>query len=243
MPGPARFLDAPHRPHAHRDAAEMLHPHFQHPAQRIEHRATVRQADHGIVARLALPVDRCIGLVQHVEVRLAERALRFDDEAPDAAVTVAGGVHLHGLQVGEQRVPFLEGGFLLAEEQLRRSQLQRLVTAVKNVAQDHVHHLLDEKRRRIDRALEKAHVAALHGARLQQAVAEFQHQAVVVARIGILHGVELALRHAPSRLGHQRGVQLALGLVRLLDRMHLRPQVIGAQKIVRDAQASGGVAF
>jgi hypothetical protein len=38
-------------------------------------------------------------------------------------------------------------------------------------------------------------------------------------------------------------MQLALGLVRLLDRMHFGAQVIGAQKIVRDAQASGGIAF
>jgi hypothetical protein len=36
-------------------------------------------------------------------------------------------------------------------------------------------------------------------------------------------------------------VKLALGVAGLLDRMDLRPQVIGAQKIVRDPQSSGRV--
>jgi hypothetical protein len=38
-------------------------------------------------------------------------------------------------------------------------------------------------------------------------------------------------------------MQLALGQVRLIDRMDLGPQVVGAQKIVRDPQPAGGVAL
>jgi len=36
-------------------------------------------------------------------------------------------------------------------------------------------------------------------------------------------------------------MEAALGIVRLLDRMDFRPQVIGAQEVVRDAQAPGRV--
>jgi hypothetical protein len=38
-------------------------------------------------------------------------------------------------------------------------------------------------------------------------------------------------------------MQRTLGIVRFLDRMHFRAQVIRAQVVVRDAQASGGVAL
>jgi hypothetical protein len=38
-------------------------------------------------------------------------------------------------------------------------------------------------------------------------------------------------------------VKLALGVARLLDRMDLGPQVVGAQEIVADPQPAGGVAF
>jgi hypothetical protein len=38
-------------------------------------------------------------------------------------------------------------------------------------------------------------------------------------------------------------VQTQLGVARLLDRVNLRPQVIGAQEIVGDPQPAGGIAF
>jgi hypothetical protein len=38
-------------------------------------------------------------------------------------------------------------------------------------------------------------------------------------------------------------VKPPLSLARLLDRMDLRPQVVGAQEIVRDAQAARGIAL
>jgi len=43
------------------------------------------------------------------------------------------------------------------------------------------------------------------------------------------------------RLFHERSVELALGLARLLDRMDLRPQVVGAQEVVGDPQPAGGI--
>jgi len=38
-------------------------------------------------------------------------------------------------------------------------------------------------------------------------------------------------------------MEAALGVVGFLDRVYFRPQVIGAQEIVRDAQASGRILF
>jgi hypothetical protein len=38
-------------------------------------------------------------------------------------------------------------------------------------------------------------------------------------------------------------MQRDLRVARLLDRMHLRPQVVGAQEVVRDPQPAGRVAF
>ena len=65
------------------------HPGLDHAAQRIQRRAAVGQADHRVVARLALPVERGVGAVEHVEVDLGEVALRLDDQPADAAVAVA----------------------------------------------------------------------------------------------------------------------------------------------------------
>ena len=64
-----------------------------------------------------------------------------------------------------------------------------------------------------------------------------------MASVGIADRGELALRDAPARLGHQCRMERALGVVGLLDRMQFGPQIVGAQEIVRDAQASGRVAF
>jgi len=38
-------------------------------------------------------------------------------------------------------------------------------------------------------------------------------------------------------------MEAAFGVVRFLDRVYFRPQVIGAQEIVRDAQASGRISY
>ena len=67
---------------------------------------------------------------------------------------------------------------------------------------------------------------------------------VAVAKGVLQHGVgQLALRDAPARLGHERRMQRALGVIGFLDRMHFGPQVVRAQVIVGDAQPPARVAF
>src|SRR5205814_5670753 len=103
------------------EAEKVLYPCFDDPRERVERGSAEGDADHRVVARLALPVDLRVRLVQHVEVNLAERALGFHDQPSDAAVLAAGGMHLDGLEVGEKRVAFLDRRLLLAEEDLRRT--------------------------------------------------------------------------------------------------------------------------
>jgi hypothetical protein len=55
--------------------------------------------------------------------------------------------------------------------------------------------------------------------------------------------IELRRRDGAARFTHQGFMQAQLRLARLLDRMDLRPQVIGAQEIIRDPQAACGISF
>ena len=119
------------------------------------------------MARFALPVELGVGAVEHIEIDLAERPARLDDQLPEAAIALAVGVHRHGFGVREERMAFLDGRFLLAKKELRGAQPERVLAAVQYVAQDDVRHLLDEERRRIHGPAEEAHVATLHCPRFE----------------------------------------------------------------------------
>src|SRR5258706_3420303 len=137
VPGPVGFVYCFQRSYFCLQAQKMKNPGLHHTAQRIERGAAVGEADHRVVARLALPVERGVRAVEHVEIRLRGRALRLDNEPPQAAVLRARGVHLDGLQVGEQRVALLDGRLLLAKEELRGAQFEGVGAVGEDVAQDH----------------------------------------------------------------------------------------------------------
>ena len=106
----------------------MQNPALHDAAERVQRRAAVGQADHGVVARVALPVQRRVGAVEHVEVSaFAAAPCASTIRRPRLPYCDARGVHLHRLQIGEQHVPVLDGRLLLAEEQFRGAQLQRVV--------------------------------------------------------------------------------------------------------------------
>ena len=152
-------------------------------------------------------------------------------------------MHVHRLEVGEQHVSVLQRRLLVTEEQFCGAQPQRVVAAFEEVAQDHVRQLVDEQRRHIDRALEQAHVAAFHRAGRQQALAEPEQHAVVVARVLVPHRVDFRLGHRAARCLHERGMQAQFVFAGFLDRVDLRAQVVRAQEIVGDPQPAGRVAF
>jgi hypothetical protein len=106
-----------------------------------------------------------------------------------------------------------------------------------------VRELVDEHRRHIDRAAEESHVGAFHRPGLDEAVTEAQHDPVVVSGVLIFDpGKVLIGNRAPGRF-HQRGMKRELALARLLYRMQLRAQVVGAQEVIGDPQLAGRVAL
>jgi hypothetical protein len=64
-----------------------------------------------------------------------------------------------------------------------------------------------------------------------------------VLHVCIADGLNLAFQDFFSWKIHQSGVQAPFGVVRFLDRMQLRPQVVRPQEIVRDPQPAGRVAL
>src|SRR4051812_25034970 len=112
VPCPGRLVDLAHGLDLCFDVEEMRNPCLHDVAQRVERGTAVGNADHSVVARFALPIYGCVGAVEHVQVDLGKVALRLDDEPANAAVAVAARMHVDRLQVGEQRVAFLDGCLL-----------------------------------------------------------------------------------------------------------------------------------
>src|SRR4051812_46840490 len=119
VPGPARLLDLANRLDARFQVEEMRNPLLDDTGEGIERRTPVGEAHHRIVLRFALPVEPGVRAIQHIELRGTELGLRLDDEAPDAAVALARGVHLHRLEIREQHVAVLERRLLFPPEELR----------------------------------------------------------------------------------------------------------------------------
>src|SRR5207237_8194129 len=69
------------------------------------------------------------------------------------------------------------------------------------------------------------------------------HRSLFVPRVLVAYQCQSAFRDLNSWILHQRGMEAALVIAGFLDRMDLRPQVVGAQEIVGDPQASRGVPF
>src|SRR5262245_11131681 len=80
MPGPFRLVDLAQRLHLNLQAEKMQYPRLDDAAERVQGGPAVGDADHRVVARLALPVDRGVGALEDVELDLGEIALRLDDQ-------------------------------------------------------------------------------------------------------------------------------------------------------------------
>ena len=78
---------------------------------------------------------------------------------------------------------------------------------------------------------------------IEKPAPEPKQDAVVVPRVFVADQCQSAFRDLNSWILHQAGMEAALVIAGIVDRMDLRPQVVGAQEIVGDPQASRGVAF
>src|SRR3954447_18090711 len=86
----------------------MRNPLLDHAREGLERRPAVGEAHDQVVLRFAFPVERGVGPIEHIELGGAELALGLDDQATDAAVAMARGVHLDRLEIGEQHVAVLQ---------------------------------------------------------------------------------------------------------------------------------------
>src|SRR3954471_3035938 len=132
VPSPARLLDLANRPDPRFQVEEMRNPLLDHAREGLERRPAVGEADDQVVLRFAFPVERGVGPIQHIELGRAELALGLDDQATDAAVAMARGVHLDRLEIGEQHVAVLQRRLLRTEKELARAQPKRVVGALEH---------------------------------------------------------------------------------------------------------------
>src|SRR3954466_4627784 len=68
VPRPVRLVDAADRLHYRLQVEEVRDPGLDYACERIQRRTAVGQADHRVVARLALPVDTGIRPLEHIQV-------------------------------------------------------------------------------------------------------------------------------------------------------------------------------
>ena len=218
----------------HRDLEEVPHPLLQHAAEGVQRRRREVQHDDRVVARVALPIELRVGLVDHVELHALQRRLGLGHQGAERAEAAGRRVHLHHLAVGGHDAAVLERDALLAEQKLGGARLQGILDTVQNRPGHHMDHLVDEQRRHPGGGtFEKdGQVAGLDRARRHQPVAEAEDDAVVVLGVRVGQGGQTLVRNGLARVPHQRLVERALGGAGLLDRAYLGAQEIGAQEVV-----------
>ncbi len=138
-----------------------------------------------------------------------------------------------GLLVGREQRAFVHGGALGAEEQFGGAHDAGVLDAVERVAQDHMHELIDEQRRRVaDAAADQIDIGCFQRLVAQQLVAEGDQQLPVLARIGVGDGGDVGGRHRHARIGEQRAMQRALDRAGLRRRDQFRPRQIDFEEVV-----------
>ena len=131
------------------DREQMRDPARDHFAERGEPAPAGGEIERHVEQVAALPVALGIVVVEHVDLARGRQA-EHGDERRDRLRSRARDRLLVG---GDQRA-LVHRQPLRPEEQLRRAQHEDVLAAVEHVAQDHVHELIDEQRRRL------AHAAA-----------------------------------------------------------------------------------
>ncbi|TMH52341.1 MAG: hypothetical protein E6H62_12510 [Betaproteobacteria bacterium] len=217
----------------------MADPFFHDAAERLVRGPPEIHADHKIVALIAQPVGLGILGVEHLEVYARERRLGFDDKATQAAEAAARGVHLDGFEVGKHHRAVVGARLLLPEEEFSCARLERIVAALENAADDDLRELVDEEGRDGDLAAgENLQVAGFQRRRALQSPEERGQNAVVVAGIRVLDGLQLRRGRVPARIFHERLVQRDLVRPGFFGGPDLRAHQVGAQEIVGNGKPS-----
>jgi len=133
---------------------------------------------------------------------------------------------------------------LRAEEQFRRPQHERIVAPIEHVAQDHVHELIDEQRRR--RSGAAAHEVAkgrLQSLVSQQLIAEGNDHAPVFPRISVGNRGDLRSCDRTAWIAQQRAMERTFGAAGVGRGNELGAGEVGFQKFVTHDEPAAGVAI
>ena len=153
-------------------------------------------------------------------------------------------MHLDGFEVGKHHRAVVGARLLLPEEEFSRARLERIVAALENAADDDLRELVDEEGRDGDLAAgENLQVAGFQRRRALQSPEERGQNAVVVAGIRVLDGLQLRRGRVPARIFHERLVQRDLVRPGFFGGPDLRAHQVGAQEIVGDRETPLGVAL
>ena len=224
MPAPAFVADLLHRLDGDAGAGEMVDPGLEHAAQPVLSGAPETEVEHGIVVLVALPIERAIVLVQHVELDALRRDLGLGQQAAEIAEAAGDIRHLHGLLVGQQDGALVQADRLATEKQLRRPQADGIGAVLEDVAQDHPGHLMDEQRRHRHPPLaEEVEIAPLDRSGLDKQIAEGENDLVVLARVGVGKRRDAPGLDGKPGVGEKILMQRDFGFAGFRHRLHLRP--------------------
>ena len=136
----------------------------------------------------------------------------------------------------------MQGHALRPEEDFGGAQDQRILDAVERIAQDQMHKLIEEeRRRRADAAAHEIEIGGFQRLVPHQVIAERDHDRPVLARIRIGDRRDVGGRDRAARIGQQCRMQRAFDRAGLRRRREFRPREIDLQEFVGDQQPAAFV--
>ncbi len=170
----------------------MRDPARGHLAERREPAPPGGQVERHVEPVAAFPIVVGVVVIEHVDIG-RRRQSEHRDQRRDRLLAGA----LDCLKVGRDQRAVVHRELLRTEEHLGRAQDEDIVAAVEDVAQDDVHKLVHEQRRRASDAVpHQRQIGGFDGAVADEMIAEADHQAPVLARIRIRDRGDLGRRDA-----------------------------------------------
>ena len=238
IPGERRIAQFGERLDRDLDAEQMRDPAPHRLGQRGEPGAAAGEIERHVEAVAALPIAVGVVVVENVDLGFGRNAEHRHQRRHRRRYCAADGF----LVGGDQRA-FVQGDALRCGRTVRRRAARAHRHAVERVAQDHVHELIDEQRRRLAEAVaHQIEIGRFQRLVAQQMIAKGDQHLPVLARVGVGDRRDLGRRNRQARIGQQRGMQRALDRAGLRRRHQLRPRQIDLEEFVGDDEPAAVVA-